>query len=475
MKKFYFLILFALIASAATFADAAEKTVTYTFTSKSWEATNDSGDAANWTSGADGSQFDNSKKGIAVQKADDGANATSPDSFNNISNIVVTYSTSSKGVGSIAIYTVVDDTENLIADQTVSKSQSNQTFTYTPSASSNSGKVKIAVPCTTSTIYIHSVAITYDDGITRSEAPEFSLEEGTYTSAQTITLTSKTEGAKVYYKINNDTDYTTYSAPIQLTEEGTYAITAYTGETDTTEQSLEVTNIYVLNFPLAEPYKLCTNKAYITDGAKIIFVGDPLGFGMAGYNSDGYMDKAEVTIVEDELTHKTNDIKVFTIGVSASGMTFCTDGNYLQGYTSSNKLRYKTEPDEACYWTISSIDSSTGKADVTMKSNSDRYLRYNTSAPRFATYGSKTGELYIYLLESTSSVSKVAASEGVKVIGAEGSVVVSADKATDVMVYTIAGQLVSKSTVAAGTSTVSVAPGFYVVRAASTAAKVVVK
>ena len=243
MKKFYFLILFALIASAATFADAAEKTVTYTFTSKSWEATNDSGDAANWTSGADGSQFDNSKKGIAVQKADDGANATSPDSFNNISNIVVTYSTSSKGVGSIAIYTVVDDTENLIADQTVSKSQSNQTFTYTPSASSNSRKVKIVVPCTTSTIYIHSVAITYDDGITRSEAPEFSLEEGTYTTAQTITLTSKTEGAKVYYKINNDTDYTTYSAPIQLTEEGTYAITAYTGETDTTEQSLVVCKV----------------------------------------------------------------------------------------------------------------------------------------------------------------------------------------------------------------------------------------
>ncbi len=474
MKKFYFLILFALIASAATFADAAEKTVTYTFTSKSWAATNDSGDAANWISGADGSQFDNSKKGIAIRKADDGANATSPDSFNNISNIVVTYSTSSNGVGSIAIYTVVDDTENLIADQTVSKSQSNQTFTYTPSASSNSGKVKIAVPCTTSTIYIHSVAITYDDGVTRSEAPTFSIEEGTYTTAQTIALTTKTEGANIYYKINDATDYSVYSAPIQLTEEGTYAITAYTGATDKTEQSLEVTKTYVLNFPLSEPYKLCTNKAYITDGAKIIFVGDNLEFGMAGYNSDGYMDKAEVTIVEDELTHKSSDIKEFTVGVSASGMTFCTDGNYLQGNT-SNKLRYKTEPDEACYWTISSIDSSTGKADVTMKSNSERYLRYNTSAPRFSTYSSSTGELYIFLLESTSSVSKVAASEGVKVIGAEGGVVVSADKATDVMVYTIAGQLVSKSTVAAGTSTVSVTPGFYVVRAAGTAAKVVVK
>ena len=46
MKKFYFLFLFALIASISNLY-AAE--VTYTFTSKTWEATSD-GVAANWTS-----------------------------------------------------------------------------------------------------------------------------------------------------------------------------------------------------------------------------------------------------------------------------------------------------------------------------------------------------------------------------------------------------------------------------------------
>lgn len=48
MKKFYFLFLFALIASISNLY-AAEKTVTYKFTSKTWEATCD-GVAANWTS-----------------------------------------------------------------------------------------------------------------------------------------------------------------------------------------------------------------------------------------------------------------------------------------------------------------------------------------------------------------------------------------------------------------------------------------
>ena len=37
MKKFYFLFLFALIASIGNLY-AAEKTVTYTFTSKTWAA-----------------------------------------------------------------------------------------------------------------------------------------------------------------------------------------------------------------------------------------------------------------------------------------------------------------------------------------------------------------------------------------------------------------------------------------------------
>ena len=37
MKKFYFLFLFALIASIGNLY-AVEKTVTYTFTSKTWEA-----------------------------------------------------------------------------------------------------------------------------------------------------------------------------------------------------------------------------------------------------------------------------------------------------------------------------------------------------------------------------------------------------------------------------------------------------
>lgn len=75
---------------------------------------------------------------------------------------------------------------------------------------------------------------------------------------------------------------------------------------------------------------------------------------------------------------------------------------------------------------------------------------------------------------STSSVSSMS-SEGVKVFAAEGGVKVVADEATDVAVYTAAGQLVRQARVAEGSTLVNVAPGFYVVRANGTATKVIVR
>lgn len=81
---------------------------------------------------------------------------------------------------------------------------------------------------------------------------------------------------------------------------------------------------------------------------------------------------------------------------------------------------------------------------------------------------------YMFSIGKTSSVSSMSA-EGVKVVAAEGGVEVVADEATDVAVYTAAGQLVRQARVAEGSTLVNVAPGFYVVRANGTATKVIVR
>lgn len=81
---------------------------------------------------------------------------------------------------------------------------------------------------------------------------------------------------------------------------------------------------------------------------------------------------------------------------------------------------------------------------------------------------------YLFSIGKTSSVSSMSA-EGVKVFAAEGGVEVVAEEATDVAVYTAAGQLVRQARVAEGSTLVNVAPGFYVVRANGTATKVIVR
>lgn len=89
-------------------------------------------------------------------------------------------------------------------------------------------------------------------------------------------------------------------------------------------------------------------------------------------------------------------------------------------------------------------------------------------------YKSASRQYTFTITGSTSSVSSMSA-EGVKVFAAEGGVEVVAAEATDVAVYTVAGQLVRQARVAEGSTLVNVAPGFYVVRANGTATKVIVR
>lgn len=650
MKKFYFLFLFALIASIGNLY-AAEKTVTYKFTSKTWEATCD-GVAANWTSIKAGSAT-LSSKGVPVQKKDTGAAAKSPKQFTKIASVKVVWGTSSNGEGSIDLY--IENEK--IGSQTVSTKATDKVFEVA-NPSTKDGYVRFAVNCRTSTIYIKSISITYEEvaetkcakptfnltadatytdvqdlvitsttegaqieykiegdkltapitgkqaspatvhltangtymvtatatkegldasesavlmftiakkmnkptfnltegavygeakvleitsdkvgaqieytvigggniSITKTEAspvkvtlnqngdytveasvlemddyaksdaaelnfkielaagvPTFSVEEGTFTEAQTITLAPGEGGEKVFYTINDGTEQQ-YIEPIKLEEEGIYKIAAYTAATETLAKSASVTKTYIINFPLDEPYILCENAAWLTEGTKIIFVGEKNNkyYGLSGDADGVFLTGGLVTISAKELTEKDVTVKVFVVGRTANGVTFNTDAGYLAADKTASKgnLSYAAGNEGDCFhWTVSVAngEATVVNADVTGDYNN---LQFNPSAkiPRFGAYADsyKNGNLSIYLLGSTSSVSSMSA-EGVKVFAAEGGVKVVAEEATDVAVYTAAGQLVRQARVAEGSTLVNVAPGFYVVRANGTATKVIVR
>lgn len=327
--------------------------------------------------------------------------------------------------------------------------------------------------------------------------PTFSVEEGTYSEAQAITLTPGEGGAQVFYTINGGTEQP-FIESIKLEEDGTYKIAAYTAGTETLAKSATVTKTYVINLPLEEPYILCEDAAWLTEGANIIFASSVAAGeqkAMSKLQKTKNRGAASVTIGSAfnagketvGIVSKDADVAVFTVGISNGHITFYTgdsrdaDNNSVAGYlyaasSTSSQLKTQDNVDANAEWTVAV--AANGEATIKAQGKNTRnWMRYNPNSggtPLFSCYEKGQDPIYIYLLGKTSSVSSMSA-EGVKVFAAEGGVEVVAEEAAEVAVYTVAGQLVRQARVAEGSTLVNVAPGFYVVRANGTATKVIVR
>ncbi len=202
--------------------------VTYTFTTKEWNATS-GGSAANWTSGKDGGGFSNN--GIQVTGSQS-ANGTSPVSFSNVSQIVVTYNTNkSAGAGTLKIK--IGDNEEVSNSVAYSGSKDGRsanftsTFNFSPS---QSGNVKLSIVGSTNSLYIVSITITYSGGGggggSTVSTPSFLPAAGTYTTAQSVSISCATDGATIYYTTNGDDpddsdSRTEYTSAVSITTSGT--------------------------------------------------------------------------------------------------------------------------------------------------------------------------------------------------------------------------------------------------------------
>lgn len=325
--------------------------------------------------------------------------------------------------------------------------------------------------------------------------PTFSVEEGTYPEAQTIALAPGEGGEKVFYTINDGTEQQ-YIEPIKLEEDGIYKIAAYTAATETLAKSASVTKTYIINFPLDEPYILCEDAAWLTEGANIIFASSVAAGeqkAMSKLQKTNNRGAASVTIGSAfnagketvGIVSKDADVAVFTVGISNGHITFYTGdsrdakNNSVAGYlyaasSKDNQLKTQKNVDDNAEWTVSV--AANGAATIKAQgNNTHNWMRYNpNNGAMFSCYTGGQNPIYIYLLGKTSSVSSMSV-EGVKVFAAEGGVEVVAEEAAEVAVYTAAGQLVRQARVAEGSTLVNVAPGFYVVRANGTATKVIVR
>lgn len=486
MKKFYFLFLFALIASISNLY-AAEKTVTSTFKDK--DLTVGAGEPE-WESSIAATAFETSGSKRGVQFGADKGIFTlkTKVSFSKVKNVSVLLSSNGNG-NTVSLKVGVAS-----VGKKVSIVKKNNYSVEWTAESPQDGIVELSFNDAAKSIYIKSIAITYEDG-TSCGVPTFSVEEGTYTEAQAITLSPGEGGEQVFYTINDGTEQR-FIEPIKLEEDGTYKISAYTAGTEALAKSATVTKTYVINLPLEEPYILCEDAAWLTEGANIIFASSVAAGeqkAMSKLQKTNNRGAASVTIGSAfnagketvGIVSKDADVAVFTVGISNGHITFYTGdsrdakNNSVAGYlyaasSKDNQLKTQKNVDDKAEWTVSV--AANGAATIKAQgNNTHNWMRYNpNNGAMFSCYTGGQDPIYIYLLGKTSSVSSMSA-EGVKVFAAEGGVEVVADEAADVAVYTVAGQLVRQARVAEGSTLVNVAPGFYVVRANGTATKVIVR
>lgn len=384
MKKFYLIILFAFLASFGSYITAAEKTITYTFTTKDWNATDQDGIAANWVSGGSASSTLDKTKGIPVYKAQYGANATSPISFNNIKKVVLIWGTSSNGVGDIVLTVGGEDQTK----KTVSKSKTDQSYAVTFDTPVN-GKVKFTVNCTTSTIFIKSVAVTYEEAAADQVAtPKFDFADG-YSSFKAITAsaTTTTEGAKIHYSYTKNGEPQTHAndteAPV-LSTVGTYVVTAIAKDaTGTLKDSYPATATYTIvapDAPVADPkpgtYSEATTIKFTSpEGTKVrVKLGDVY------YTIAQNLFTKELTAVNGEKTTYTFEVwtendgndsyRVFyTYIIDPSyvpdSYILCTDIKYLTPGTNVIFVGSKTDGTDCQVMTDFNTDKNYRNADAT--------------------------------------------------------------------------------------------------------------
>lgn len=298
-------------------------------------------------------------------------------------------------------------------------------------------------------------------------APTFSLASGSYTTAQTVTITGP-EGSTITYTLNEAIFEAPSPVDVELPlVEGvstTYNLSALASMKDF-KDSEETKAVYVINESYADKTATLNIADYAsangwTNGEQYPSAEiDDVKFTVKGGGIDGKYYKSNYSWRVYASTPGTLTISVPAMHIISS-VVYKAANAFVKA--DSGTLSEGTAAGE---WKWNAAATNTTEGDP-------------VNSVIFTAGDNKNVELkevtVYYAYDPVSSVSSMS-SEGVKVFAAEGGVEVVADEAAEVAVYTAAGQLVRQARVAEGSTLVNVAPGFYVVRANGTATKVIVR
>lgn len=562
MKKFYFLFLFALIASIGNLY-AAEKTVTWNFAGrKSGTSATTSCELKVQTGSASGTWEMSASEAFHAQTGSGSTSVTLGSNRNPCKDAKLELTNSPipkvAQIKKVSITAKASKKEGATFGLQIGGVPSGTTLTFNESKTTQEftetkgGNVVLVINTNTlnqANVSLYSISITYEEvAETKCATPTFNLTaDATYTDAQTLVITSTTADATIHYTVNGGEEK--IGQPAEFTENGKYTVEAWAtkdGLTDSEHASITFTiakKCAAPTFSLASGSYTTAQTVTITgpEGSTITYtlneaifeapspvnVELPLVEGVSTtYNlsalasmkdfkdseetkavyviNESYADKTATLNIADYASAnkwvnskqypdvEIDDVKFAIKGGGNDGKYYSSDETW-RVYSSTNgtltisvpamhiisSVVYKatnafaeadsgtlSEGAEAGEWKWDAAATNTTEGDPV---NSVIF----TAAGNKKNVELKEVKVY-YAYDPVSSVSSMSV-DGVKVFAAEGGVEVVAEEATDVAVYTAAGQLVRQARVAEGSTLVNVAPGFYVVRANGTASKVIVR
>lgn len=562
MKKFYFLFLFALIASIGNLY-AAEKTVTWNFAGrKSGTSATTSCELKVQTGSASGTWEMSASEAFHAQTGSGSTSVTLGSKRNPCKDAKLELTNSPipkvAQIKKVSITAKASKKEGATFGLQIGGVPSGTTLTFNESKTTQEftetkgGNVVLVINTNTlnqANVSLYSISITYEEvAETKCATPTFNLTaDATYTDAQTLVITSTTADATIHYTVNGGEEK--IGQPAEFTENGKYTVEAWAtkdGLTDSEHASITFTiakKCAAPTFSLASGSYTTAQTVTITgpEGSTITYtlneaifeapspvnVELPLVEGVSTtYNlsalasmkdfkdseetkavyviNESYADKTATLNIADYASAnkwvnskqypdvEIDDVKFAIKGGGNDGKYYSTDETW-RVYSSTNgtltisvpamhiisSVVYKatnafaeadsgtlSEGAEAGEWKWDAAATNTTEGDPV---NSVIF----TAAGNKKNVELKEVKVY-YAYDPVSSVSSMSV-DGVKVFAAEGGVEVVAEEAAEVAVYTVAGQLVRQARVAEGSTLVNVAPGFYVVRANGTATKVIVR
>lgn len=220
-------------------------------------------------------------------------------------------------------------------------------------------------------------------GLSNVPTPTFSPAAGTYTEAQTVTISCSDAEATIYYTTDGkepSQSSAVYTEPIFVETTTTLkAMAVSTGG----EESDVATARFIIRNQGAEinTFRRVTSASDLVSGQRCIIARGDKGVA-AGALSNKFLSKVSVDVDEEGIITINDNVLVFTLNGSGNSFSFQTDdGDYLYAIK-TKELGFSNEEKT---WTL-----GTESNELIMEYGSYGQMLYNSLTPRFTTYTSGT-------------------------------------------------------------------------------------